>query len=166
MRRKGFFDEFYKEFEEMDNLFERMFEDLRSGKIKEEGPVYYGFSMHVGPEGVPKITHFGNVKSQIGGEIYADTREPFSDTIVDEKHKEMIVTLELPGVEKKDISLETTEEYIEVKADTEGRKYHKRINLEQEISPETAKASYNNGVLEIKAKLKKEPKKGKKVKVE
>ncbi|MFQ5800926.1 MAG: archaeal heat shock protein Hsp20 [Candidatus Hydrothermarchaeales archaeon] len=167
MRRKGIFDEFFREFEEMDETFERLFEGLRTGELRDiEGPLYYGFSMHVGPEGIPKITHFGNVRPEIAGHIYSDSREAFCDVIVDDKAKEVIVTLEMPGVEKKDINLETTENSVEVKTETETRKYHKKIPLEQEIKPDTAKASYNNGVLEIKAKLKSPAKKGKKIKVE
>lgn len=150
----------------MDEMFERLFEGLRTGTVREEGPLYYGFSMHMVPEAIPKITHFGNIKPEVSGELQAESREPFSDVIVNEKDKEIIVTLEMPGVEKKDITLETSEECMEIKAETEDKKYHKKIDLESKIDSATAKASYNNGVLEIKAKLKKMPKKGKRINVE
>jgi HSP20 family protein len=170
VRRTGIFDEFFKEFEEMDEVFENLFEGLKHGEIKDlKEPIYYGFSMHVGPEGIPKVTHFGNVRPELTGEIQSECREPFCDVIVDEKAKELILTLEMPGIEKKDINLETTENSVEVKAETETRKYLKKVTLEQEIKPKTAKATYNNGVLEIKAKLEgpvKSAKKGRKIKVE
>jgi len=167
MARRGFLDDFFREFEEMDRLFERLFEEFRAGRMREiSGPLYYGFSVHIGPEGIPRIAHFGNVKPEFTGELLSDQREPFCDVIVDDKRDELIVTLEMPGVEKKDIEIETTEDVIEVKAEGESRRYHKKVPLEHEIKPETAKASYNNGVLEIKAKLKAPAKRTKKVKVE
>ncbi len=167
MARKGFFDEYFREFEEMDKVFERLFRSLRTGEISgKEGPLYYGFSMHIGPEGVPKITHFGNIKPQITGELIPESREPFSDVIVDEEKNQVIITLEMPGIDKKDIKLETTEDFVEVKAESEERKYYTKIPLDVQINTETASASYNNGVLEIKAKLKTLPKKGREIKVE
>ncbi|MGN6629407.1 MAG: Hsp20/alpha crystallin family protein, partial [Candidatus Nitrosocosmicus sp.] len=47
------------------------------------------------------------------------------------------------------------------------RKYHKTIEIPQEIDIESAKSSYNNGILEVTFNKKKEAKpKGKEVKVE
>lgn len=167
MRRINHFDDFFREFEELDNVFESLFERLRRGEYKEtEGPFYYGVSVHVGPEGIPKVSHFGNIRTYPTGELTTDTREPFYDVIIDKDRNEAIVTLEMPGVEKKDIAIDATEETIEVKAETETRRYHQRIPLEMEIDPESARATYNNGVLEIKARLKEPLKEGRRIKVE
>lgn len=167
MKRKGIFDEFFREFEEMDKVFDSLFEGFRRGEVKGlEEPLYYGISIHVGPEGVPKVTHFGNIRPELTGEVHGDEREPFTDVITDEKTGEVIVTLEMPGIKKEDIELETGEDFLTVSAESEKRKYHKKVRLDEKIKPDTAKAKYNNGVLEIKAKLQKPLKKGKKIKVD
>ena len=164
---RRFFDNFFKEFEEMDRVFERLSSDITKNNvgIKNE-PIYYGYSMHIGPDGVPHVEEYGTISPELEEKSHEEYREPFSDVIVDEKTKEVIVTLEMPGVEKNDIKLETTEDTIEVTAEKEERKYRKKIPLEVEIKPKSAKATYNNGVVEIKAKLKIGAKKGTQIKVE
>src|SRR3990172_8843249 len=128
MKRKENFDEFLKQFEEMDAVFETFFKGLRHGEIKGlSEPLYYGITTHVGPEGVPEVTHFGNIKPELTEDIYSESREPFSDVIFDEKTKEAIVTLEMPGVEKKDINIVAEENLVEIKAETETKKYYKKV---------------------------------------
>ena len=52
---KGFFNEFEKEIEQMNDLVNRMMQSM--GKE----PQVYGFSMQVGPDGIPHVERFGNV---------------------------------------------------------------------------------------------------------
>lgn len=101
-------------------------------------------------------------------------RKPLTD--IRETEDEIIVTSELPGVEKEDITLNATENSVEIKAEIKreregeyrleerGGKYFYRVcPLPGKVDPNRAKASYKNGVLEIK--LPKVEEKGK-VKVE
>jgi HSP20 family protein len=122
----------FDEFEEIDEIFERMFRALKSGKIRE--PLYCGFST---------------------GELLAGAREPFTDVIVDEKNSEVIVTAEIPGVAKEDIRINAAEDSIEIRAETEDKRYYKNLPLDVEIDPNSTNAKYNNGILEIKARLQK-----------
>lgn len=85
---------------------------------------------------------------------------------VQETDDEVIATIELPGIKKEEISLNVTETMLEVKAESkeeekeerEGfksyrRKYsgfYRRLPLPAVISPDDAKATYKNGVLEVK----------------
>lgn len=167
IRRRGFFEDFFREFEEMDEMFGRMFEELRerAPELKPGEPIYYGFSINLGPSGVPEVRTFGNVKETPSG-LEVGEREPFADTIIDEKNAEAIVTVEMPGVAKEDIKISVTESSIEVKAETEKRRYFRSVPLDVEIDPATCKASYNNGVLEVKAKLKKQVQRGVEIKVD
>jgi len=147
-RRIGFLEEFFRELEEMDRMLDQMFDNLRSGAF----------------EGLEEP--FWGARPLLSAMPTAGEREPFSEIIIDDKNNELILTIEMPGVEKKDITIDATEKDIEVRADTEARKYHKYCPLDVEIDAASARATYNNGVLEIKAKLKKEIKSGMSIKVE
>ncbi len=104
-----------------------------------------------------------------------DYKQPNVDVWEDDDN--VYVSIELPGVDKKDIDLRVDETEIELKVDTtqeskeekEGFKgfrkvayqFYRRIPLPTEIKPDQAKATYKNGVLEIVAP-KARPGKGKK----
>lgn len=161
---KGFFDEFEKEIEEMNQLIDSM---MRSTGNE---PLVYGFSMQVGPDGVPHVRRFGNVRPSGGlnvGEPEQNAREPYISSIMDEKNNEFNITAEMPGIRKEDIELGTTENEVTIKADGEGRKYYKSVNTPCPVDPDSAKAKYNNGVLEVTLKFKETHKpKGKTIKIE
>ena len=72
---------------------------------------------------------------------------------------------EVPGVEKKDIDLEVTENTLTIKVDKDKRKYYKEVELPCEVDADSAKASYQNGILDIELKKSKPRKKGKKVSI-
>ena len=56
---------------------------------------------------------------------------------------------------------------VEITSDDSERKYHKVIELPTETDIDTAKSTYNNGILEVIFNKKKESKpKGKEIKVE
>ncbi len=109
----------------------------------------------------------------------AGIREPYTD--IQETDKEVILTAEMPGIKKGDIKVNTTEDSIEISAETKREEkeekkgflrkersysgYYRRYTLPSKVDPEKAKATYNNGVLEIKLP-KTEIKKGKNIRVE
>ncbi|MBU4076637.1 MAG: Hsp20/alpha crystallin family protein [Euryarchaeota archaeon] len=155
---KGFFDEFEREFEQMNELMNRMMTSL--GKE----PQVYGFSIQAGPEGLPHVEHFGNVVP-VGKD--SDVREPFTSSIINEKDNEVNITAEMPGIGKEDIEVNATENDITIKAESSGRKYYKKLSTPAPVDPDSAKAKYNNGVLEVTLRLKEQPgKKGKKIDIE
>ncbi len=169
-RRRNFFDDFFtdmdEEFRQMEENMARIFEEAM--KPPEKGsivgkPYVYGFSMKVGPDGKPKIQEFGNVPQGRGmiqsGELN-EGREPLTD-VIDEK-KEVTVIAELPGIEKKDIKLDSGEQSITISVDTPDRKYYKNLKLPSKVKPETSKATYKNGVLEVKIRKKEEKRKAEK----
>jgi HSP20 family protein len=195
---RGLFDmDPFREFDnmerEMDSIFGRL-EDIQTNvpqelvreyqtsdgaKVREVGPLVYGYSMTIGPDGKPKVREFGNVKSpnQLGvtGTIGNATksssqqisaeREPLVD--VNTTDKEVKVVLEIPGVKKEDIKINAFDEAVEVIANNPQRKYHKTIDLPKEANPETAKSIYQNGILEITFSKKENTKpKGKEIKID
>jgi HSP20 family protein len=154
---RGFFEEFEKELEDMNESINRM---MRS--IGEE-PLVYGFSLQVGPDGVPHVQRFGNVMPVVGGE---NVREPFTTSMIDEKSNEFKITVEMPGIQKEDIEVNATEDEVAIKAEGE-RKYYKKVRTPAPVDPDSAKAKYNNGVLEVTFGLKEPSKpKGKPIKIE
>ena len=188
----------FKEFEDMEEQTGRMFGQLKDiqtnapkelvreyqaadgAKVREVGPLVYGYSMTIGPDGKPKVREFGNVKSpgQMGlttstsigkgakpsQQITAE-REPLVD--VNTTDKEVKVVLEMPGVKKEDIKISTYGAAVEVTANTAQRKYHKTIELPKEVNIDTAKSTYHNGILEITFSKRENAKpKGKEIKIE
>ena len=147
------------------------------GKIREVGPIVYGYSMTIGPDGKPKIREFGNVKSspftrqgkffeqQQQSPISAE-REPLVD--VSSTDKEIKVIAEMPGIRKENIKINAYDDNsVEITSNDPQRKYHKVIEIPVEADTSTAKSTYNNGILEVIFNKKKESKpKGKEIKVE
>ena len=162
MPMSEWFEDFEKNFEEMFKDIELPKELVRERKlpdgatVKEMGPFVYGYSFSVGPDGKPVVREFGNVKpSMKGGPFGAsrpklavkEEREPLVDAIVNDDAVKVVA--ELPGVEKSDIAIECDGRTLTLKVDTEKRRYHKRLDLPVEVDPDTSKASYKNGVLEL-----------------
>ncbi len=153
----GFDDEFERMFQEMERMMQRAFR-LPFDKMEPGKSFVHGFSVKVGPDGKPRIQEFGNhrIKSKEGNAGISDEREPLTDVI--EGEKEVTVTVELPGVEKHDIDLKATEDELEITVDTLHHKYHKVVDLPDEVKPKTTKATYKNGVLDVIIRKKKEKK--------
>jgi len=166
-RRRLWFWDIFEEFErieeQIDEIFERMEEQIQrmENKIfrrmmeefREEnkvGPYVYGFSISIRPGSKPIIREFGNVRPTRFGPRFVEEREPLVDVI--EEDDEIVVVAELPGVEKEDINLSCTGRELIISVDTEKRKYYKRLDLPAEVIPKSAKASYKNGVLEVRLK--------------
>lgn len=159
----GFFDDIADDFERMQEEMERMMEaafSMKEGSGKE--PFVYGFSVRVGPDGKPVVQQFGNVKQKFKGA--GEEREPLVD-VIEEKEKVSVIA-EVPGVDKQDIKLKATENTLSIKVGGEERKYSKLVNLPCKVKPDSAKASYKNGVLEVTLE-RLEPKKetGKEIKI-
>ncbi|PKP54372.1 MAG: hypothetical protein CVT90_01600 [Candidatus Altiarchaeales archaeon HGW-Altiarchaeales-3] len=169
---RDMFRDVEEEFARMDEMFKRSISESMRKKSGEGAPFIYGFSLRTGPDGKPIINEFGNVgvgaSKRKGSELQftENEREPMVDVI--EGDSDVTVIAELPGIEKEDIKLNVTENEMEILVDTKKRKYHKELNLPCEIKPDSAKASYKNGVLEIKLKRlqNKAKKRGVKVNVE
>lgn len=110
-----------------------------------------GFNVKMGPDGKPRFDTFGN-KPKVHTDarvptIKDDGREPLTDVIEDPKT--IAITMEVPGVDKKDLDVNMTEDHLEVSVDNEMRKYHKRVKLPAKVDPATTKATYSNGILDV-----------------
>jgi HSP20 family protein len=145
----GFFDEFDRLDGIVDEIMWKAFETA-SERTKIRRPYVYGFSMSVGPDGKPVIREFGNVQPSRRGTKIRKELEPLVDVI--EEDKAVVIVAELPGVEKDAISLHAIEDHLTVSVNTPNRKYRKELALPARVNPKSARASYKNGVLEVRLK--------------
>lgn len=124
--------------------------------IRGTGPIVWGYSITMGPDGKPVIREFGNLKPSAQRRPWEppfslkEEREPLVDVV--ETKDEVRVVAELPGVGKEDINLFAASNSLTVKVETEERKYHKELELPSEVDPKSAKSTYKNGVLEVTLK--------------
>jgi HSP20 family protein len=183
------FDDMFKEFDEMRKEMARTFseqfknienkvpkdlikeyETPEGGKVREVGPIVYGYSMTIGPDGKPKIREFGNVKSFAGRGFFeqpslSSEREPLID--ISSTDKEVKIVAEMPGLSKEKIRIDAYDNNVEIKSEDPNRKYHKTIEVPEDIDIESAKSNYNNGILEITFKRKEQQKpKGRQINIE
>jgi HSP20 family protein len=184
---RDMFKSFYDMHKEMDSMFNdissnapkdlvREYQTSDGAKVREVGPIVYGYSMTIGPDDKPHVREFGNVKAgkNIAGQHLGidkqpqitTEREPLSDITTTDN--EVKVILEMPGIKKEDIKINAYDEKVEIKtADNAQRKYHKMLDLPKQADLETARSTYNNGILEVTFDKKKEQKpKGKEIKIE
>lgn len=135
-------------FEEIDRMFDELVRESLRGIEGGRRSYYYGFSITVGPDGVPRIREWGNIKPGPGVRPrISEAIEPFVD-VIEEEDKIKIIA-DVPGVEKEDINVEATETEVKISAERGERKYFKVVELPAKVRPETAKANYKNGVLTI-----------------
>ncbi|MEM2429715.1 MAG: Hsp20 family protein [Nitrososphaerales archaeon] len=150
-----FIDSIERELEQtIKNIFESRSELLNK-------PMVYGFSVKIGPEGEPMIQTFGDKILRKEG-----FREPIYDQIVDEVKRELKLIIELPGVEKEDIKLESFDNEVTVSAERGERRYAANIKLKAPVDSKSAFAVYRNGILEVTFKLKSNTNKGYTIKIE
>jgi HSP20 family protein len=157
-RRRSIFDmfdeimrEFEEEFSELEREFERM---VREGGAEIRGPYVYGFRVTIGPDGRPIVEEFGNIRREAGRPRITEEREPLVDVFEDDNS--VVVVAELPGVEKDKIKLRVVDNKLVIRASNEHRKYYKEVELPAKVRPDSAKATYKNGVLEVKLEKVKE----------
>ncbi|MCH7660951.1 MAG: Hsp20/alpha crystallin family protein [Euryarchaeota archaeon] len=74
-----------------------------------------------------------------------------SDTHVDvhETAEQIRVIADLPGVEKGDIGLTCDGKALTISAQNDRREYDERVSLPGRVDEHSARATYNNGILEV-----------------
>ncbi|GGM73852.1 heat-shock protein Hsp20 [Thermogymnomonas acidicola] len=151
-----FFDDFFSDFgidinkinERMKRIWDRL---LRDPDVRTYGPYVYGFTYKVGPDGRPVFEEFGNLPGMrvpgLGQPVEKDVREPITDLNVD--RDKVYVTYELPGVAKENIKLNVTENNITLDVREGPRKYFKSMDFDFKLKPNTARAKFTNGILDV-----------------
>ncbi len=155
-------DDMDGEFATAEERLNRMFRTVREGDIqplKGNFPYYYGYQITVGPDGRPRVKEFGNVRSTMSGLVdQNEIRDPLVDTNFNEKENTYVVTAEMPGVTKEDIKVSISEHTVTIRAEHGDKKYLSEIPFDVKLDDTLAKATYTNGILELKIKAKEQPK--------
>ena len=91
---------------------------------------------------------------------------PKKDTMsYEDRDKDIVFTIDMPGVSKKDINIEVEDHFIKVIATNgNGRDYNYTRRFKPKVDVDSAKATFTNGVLDITVSKIAE-KKGKKVSI-
>lgn len=154
-------ENFEKMLRQIQKMWEMAIQDIPSMNIGPDKSFIYGLNVNIGPDGKPNIQEFGNLPKRIYDEEnpIPDDIEPLTDVIEDDEY--VSITVEIPGVDKDDIDLDVKENTLEINVEGSERKYHKLIDLPSKVFPDTAHATYKNGVLDIILK-RRERKKGNK----
>jgi HSP20 family protein len=128
----------------------REYETEDGAKVREIGPLVYGSTTTIGPDGKPIVREFGNVKPRMRAgstpNILSE-RQPLSQMSTTDK--EVIVTVELPGVSKEQIKIDASDSQVEIKTEDPKRRYHEVIDLPSEVNTDNVKSTFINGLLEI-----------------
>ena len=164
------FNSIFKNFsgssENLDNIFEKLNKAAEMSATfparNVSGPILYGYTMTTGPDGKPVVQEYGNVQP----DKLPNEREPLIDTLVDEKEKTLKIVAEMPGVEKKDVSVVVGDDkVIHIDAERGEKNYHVKVPIKHKVDAESPKATYKNGILELVFKLEDEKSKGKSIDV-
>ena len=156
---------------------------------QQDGPTVYGYTLTVGPNGRPQVMEFGNVMSFVdegldkenarmtsmveefcseSGSSVPTTppeREPVAD--INSTNREVKVVMEMPGVKEEDIAINACDGKLEVLTNAPHRNYRKLVELPWDTDTETARFTYNNGVLEVTFRKERAAKpKGKEITIE
>lgn len=150
-------DEMERYFEEFEKDIEDTVKNSIFGRSEPGKPFVAGFSFNMGPGGKPSVQIFGD--SPVRRDGY---RSPISEQVLDEKGGQVRLLLEMPGVEKEDIAVDATEDSATVTAEKGERRYKSEISLKAPVRPESGKAEYRNGMLDISFSLKDKDNKGSK----
>ncbi|NPE31307.1 Hsp20/alpha crystallin family protein [Methanococcoides sp. SA1] len=155
-KRKRFFDEFFENesFEDVTDMIENILDDIEADLGDLSGkPMIYGFSITHRSGEDPVVRELGsgpnNDQDDLpGGSCMGISEsEPLVDII--ETDDDVHFMAELPCVEKEDIKLSAEEMTLHISASRGDWSYVRTFDLSIPVYPESAKATFNNGVLEV-----------------
>jgi HSP20 family protein len=112
-----------------------------------------GYKITTGPDGKTKITRFGGQcpkRLQSNLQSFKKTEkelEPLLDIM--QTDKEVMVVMELPGANKKDINVTVGNKKLTISAKKSNTLVCKKIELPIKIDKKNSTATYKNGVLTI-----------------
>lgn len=139
--------------DDFNKIFERIFKQLGfPDRLDHENPNVmrwsYGYSMTQGPDGKPIVKQWG---TDFPKPPLTDQRsnEPLSQVDIDRVNGTVRVIVELPGLTKESIKITGTETSVRIRANYDRWNIDHEVPISAKVDPGTAKATYNNGVLDI-----------------
>jgi len=173
IRRPSMFGDFDSFFADFEGEMTRMMQDSSQPGSQH---FVYGYRSYTGPDGKPQVEEYSNVpgfkgftqglpamgtgpQSAVHGlqsTVHGLDREPKTEDSVEEPYYDVInvgdklkLIVELPGLEKKDIKVQSHGRYVSIKAKNETRNFECDIPVPDYVEAKPKSASYKNGILEI-----------------
>lgn len=84
----------------------------------------------------------------------------------DDSDENLITEIELPGVKKNDLTIESGEEGFCIKAKKENVRYDSCYHFSHRVIPEKTRAEFINGLLKLRAPLRREALRARKIAVQ
>ena len=108
-----------------------------------------------------------NLEQELGRKPIVSRPKHEGTMSYEDRDKDIVFTIDMPGVQKKDIDINVEPNSISVKAENGGkRKYNYSRRFKPTVDVDSAKATFKNGVLDITiSKIESTPK-GKSVKIQ
>jgi HSP20 family protein len=152
-------DEFAWISREMQNIIEdmrfiEMLQKILQREMKFNKQFTHYLNTNILPVWSPKIQEINPRHFNTGDKELKNIVEGEGSIDIMEGEEDVSVTVEIPGVEKKDIDLYLTEESLEITVDGNILNYHRLLNLPCDVDVETVESTYKNGVLDIVVKKK------------
>ena len=148
-KKSPWFNDIYDELEKLGDMIDETMQKSfdNSENISGRRNRFRGFSVKIGPDGTPRVRDY-NERHLSESESEDDDQEPLVDFI--DKGKTIIILAAIPGVNKDEIELRVTESCLTVSVDSESLEWYDEFELPAKVKPKSARASYKNGVLEVK----------------
>lgn len=129
-------------------LINQMIGELLEGKQTvthdPKAPNVFRFSLKVDGKGVEIVNP---EQGQMVVQNEHVEKEPLIDVLEDKDR--VTVIAELPGAKKENIDVVSDSTKVSIKAEARSGIFSKSVNLNSKVNPRSARALYNNGVLEI-----------------
>lgn len=163
-KKSPWFNDIYEELERLGELIDETMQKAFEGS-SENSPIKRnrskGFSIKFGPDGKPRIEEIGHRQPWQEEDDMREDQDPLVDIIEDRETFTILVAL--PGVEKEAIDLRVTENCLTFSVDGADFEWYDELKLPARINPKLARASFKNGVLEVKLNKAKKVVKGSKI---
>ena len=96
------------------------------------------------------MTHAANLEHEIARKPIVARPKHEGTMSYEDRERDIVFTIDMPGVQKKDIKINVEPNAINVKAENGGsRKYNYSRRFKPTVDVESSKATFKNGVLDI-----------------
>jgi HSP20 family protein len=152
-KKDPWFSDIYEELERLGDIIDETMQKAFDNPSKDASTKrsrFKSFSVRIGPDGKPRIREFTAREPLQDESEVSDDPEPLIDIIEDDET--VVVLASLPGLDKDDIDLRLTGDTLTFSIDAEDFEWYDELKLPVKVSPKSVRASYKNGILEIKMK--------------
>ncbi|MEM0149474.1 MAG: Hsp20/alpha crystallin family protein [Candidatus Micrarchaeaceae archaeon] len=141
----------FSNIEDLNKYLNKIINDMLTNNTEiksafENTPFQYGISIKFNGNGQPMVEGLSSKAAQ-QDQIKKISEDPMFDIF--ERGDQILVDIALPGVAANDIKIESTPSSVHIMASNGIRHYDKKIDLPKNVDPASAKALFNNNVLEI-----------------